>query len=435
MAKTKIIFNNKEYSIDESSLAAATTELQSHLSTTMSGSGAVVSLGGVAYNIDSTKLSTATNNFVSHLGTIDGSGSKVVIGGVEYSVDSNKVSDSVYEFENVLFDLTKPKPSEGLVFTSNGDGTCAVSGIGTCADTEVVIPSVSPDGDCVTSIGKQAFSQCTGFTSIIIPNSVTSIEIKAFYSCTSLTSITIPDNLTSIGASAFNYCKKLTDILIPNSVTTMGENAFKQCYALTIYCEAENAPSDWHSSWNPTSRPVYFGFISKERTDDGFEVVITTDGATVMKYLGTNADIVVPEMINETVITSIDRYAFMGNSIVASVSIPDSIITLQNQVFQSCSNLISVTIGNGIKTLPMCLFAYCSNLKNVTIENNVTTIEREVFGDCQALELITFNGTVEQWNAITKVTGAYVAWDNNTGEYTIHCTDGDIAKDGTVTYH
>ena len=44
-----------------------------------------------------------------------------------------------------------------LTFTSNGDGTCYVESIGTCTDTDVVIPSVSPDGDRVTGIAELAF--------------------------------------------------------------------------------------------------------------------------------------------------------------------------------------------------------------------------------------------------------------------------------------
>lgn len=108
MAKINIIFNDKNYSIDESSFAAASARLQQHLSTTMSGSGATITLGGLSFNVDSEKLSSATNNFVSHLSKIAGSGSQVTIGGVEYSVGSDKVSGAVAELESVLSGLHEP---------------------------------------------------------------------------------------------------------------------------------------------------------------------------------------------------------------------------------------------------------------------------------------------------------------------------------------
>jgi hypothetical protein len=99
MAKTNIIFNNKNYQIDSTSLDSATAALRTHLSTVMNGSGETVNLGGTAYNIDATKLATARNAFVSHLNTIAGSGSKVVVDGVEYSIDSAKVQSAISELE------------------------------------------------------------------------------------------------------------------------------------------------------------------------------------------------------------------------------------------------------------------------------------------------------------------------------------------------
>ena len=50
----------------------------------------------------------------------------------------------------------------------------------------------------VTSIGDRAFDDCSGLTSITIPNSVTSIGDNAFYRCSGLTSVTIPNSVTTI---------------------------------------------------------------------------------------------------------------------------------------------------------------------------------------------------------------------------------------------
>ena len=88
-------------------------------------------------------------------------------------------------------------------------------------------------GDCVTSIGENAFNYCYGLTSIDIPNSVTSIGSTSFYACYKLTSITIPSGVTSIGENAFNHCGSLTSVTIPNGVTSIGNSAFVGCSGLT----------------------------------------------------------------------------------------------------------------------------------------------------------------------------------------------------------
>ena len=49
----------------------------------------------------------------------------------------------------------------------------------------------------VTSIGEAAFAECSGLTSVTIPNSVTSIGYATFAGCTGLTSITIPNSVTT----------------------------------------------------------------------------------------------------------------------------------------------------------------------------------------------------------------------------------------------
>ena len=136
-----------------------------------------------------------------------------------------------------LPELTEPETEivegEKLQFESNGDGTCTVVGIGTCTDMDIVIPAVSPDGDRVTSIGESAFYDCSGLTSIVIPDGVISIGDYAFASCSGLTSIVIPDGVTSIGKYAFEKCSGLTSVVIPDSITDIGKQVFSGCDTLT----------------------------------------------------------------------------------------------------------------------------------------------------------------------------------------------------------
>ena len=76
---------------------------------------------------------------------------------------------------------TEQKPgTEGLEYALiNGDTEYEVSGIGTAADTEIVIPSIY-NGLPVTSINSRAFYRSAKLTSIVIPDSVMSIGDSAF---------------------------------------------------------------------------------------------------------------------------------------------------------------------------------------------------------------------------------------------------------------
>lgn len=67
-------------------------------------------------------------------------------------------------------------------------------------------------------------------------------------------------------------------------------------------------------------------------------------------------------------------------------------------------------------------------IQSIKIPNSVTSIgSAGGFQQCAKLVSIIFNGTKEQWKAITFAD----YWDNNTPDYIITCTDGTIAKDGT----
>ena len=85
----------------------------------------------------------------------------------------------------------------------------------------------------VTSIGRYAFRNCSGLTSVTIGNSVTTIGYFAFYNCSGLTSVTIGNSVTTIGDYAFSGCSGLTSVTIGNSVTSIGKYVFWGCSGLT----------------------------------------------------------------------------------------------------------------------------------------------------------------------------------------------------------
>ena len=158
--------------------------------------------------------------------------------------------------------------SIGLKFTSNGDGTCTLSGIGSCTDNSIVVPATSPAGDTVTSVAASAFFDNTTITSIILPDSISAVGENAFkgcpiarasvpapvvasvkndkltelvvtgngvipasamYTAPALAKLTMKEGVTEIGDSAFSSCPKLSSITMPDSLKIIGASAFARC--------------------------------------------------------------------------------------------------------------------------------------------------------------------------------------------------------------
>ncbi len=119
-------------------------------------------------------------------------------------------TDPTEPSDTTVTDPTAPtQPSdttatEGLTFAENSDGSYTVIGIGTATGSVLRIPQ-KYKGKPVTAIGSSAFSDCTGLTSIDIPDSVTSIGYSAFENCTGLTSITFEDTDTWYRTTSNRY--------------------------------------------------------------------------------------------------------------------------------------------------------------------------------------------------------------------------------------
>ncbi len=128
--------------------------------------------------------------------------------------------------------LAKLNPSDGLEFTSNGDGTCTLTGIGTCTDTTIVIPEKN-NGETVTAVGEVDCSYDATFTKVILADTITTIGEWGFYHCKSLEEVVLNEGLKEIGEDAFSHLENLKAINFPSTLETIGEYAFMGCTALT----------------------------------------------------------------------------------------------------------------------------------------------------------------------------------------------------------
>ena len=281
---------------------------------------------------------------------------------------------------------------------------CEIEGVYDKTITEVVIP------DYVTSIGKYAFSDCSGFASITIPDSVTSIGIGAFENCSGLTSIVIPDSVTSIGDYAFSHCSGLTSITIPNNVTSIGEFAFSYCRGLTSVTIGNGVTSIGISAFKDCSLiEVIWNAENCTKAGSPYNLIFRNNNLKTVT-IGDN-------------VKTIPSYAFYGCSGLKSVTIGNSVTSIDYQAFYGCNGLTSITIPNSVTSIDDSAFYSCIGLTSVTIGNGVTYIGDKAFYGCRGLSEIRFNGTISRWNAISK--GDY--WKFNvSSSCKVICTDGEI---------
>lgn len=333
--------------------------------------------------------------------------------------------------------------SAGLEYTlsDNGD-SYTVSGIGECADTDIVIPyaynnlpvTAIGDGafytsytsnnnsitsvsvpDSVTSIGNSAFTY-SSIESVTIGNGVTTIGNQAFYGCTTLKNVTLGSGITEIGYSAFNNCWALESVTIPDSITSIGDYAFSGCnslksiklgsgltsigylaFANCYNLESLTIPASVTEMGNNYYQNCIFDLcvaLKSIEVEEGNTVyksidgnLYSYDGTKLISYATgkTNSSFAVPDGVTEIGISAF-KYAYP----LQYIELPASLTTINNEAFKYCG-LISVEIPEGVTTIGYSAFANCPYLISASIPSTVTgntygeSTIYGIFDDCNKL--------------------------------------------------
>ena len=151
-------------------------------------------------------------------------------------------------------------------------------------------------------------------------------------------------------------------------------------------------------------------FVSANAYDfeyDGmyFNVISTVDMTCAITYVPRGAepykgDFVIPESVTYNgrtlSVTRIDYSAFMGCSLLTSVTIPNSVTRIYYSAFKRCTALTSVTIPNSVTEIERSAFEGCTSLASVSIPNSVTEIESNAFQGCSSLTSVSIPNSVTE---------------------------------------
>ena len=82
---------------------------------------------------------------------------------------------------------------------------------------------------------------------------------------------------------------------------------------------------------------------------------------------------------------------------MASITIPESVTSIEYGTFSGCSGLTSITIPDSVTSIGRGAFSGCSGLTSITIPDSITSISYGAFKDCSGLTDVYYQGDLSGW--------------------------------------
>jgi len=222
----------------------------------------------------------------------------------------------------------------------------------------------------VTLVPYAAFKECQSLSEITLPSSINEISGYAFSGCTALYELKLNEGLRSIDKEAFSFTK-LGELTLPTTLTSIEDGAFRDCKWLYHLINNSSLPL--------TSGAHTFGSVAEHaerisRGDVATALRITADGLifyigeennVLLGYLGTSADLVLPESIDGESYT-LAYGAFAGVSEwVWWKSTPNSFHSWVFDADHPTMHIRTVTIPKSITYIPDHAFTGLASLRTV----------------------------------------------------------------------
>lgn len=345
---------------------------------------------------------------------------------VELPAQIETIGDSAFS-ENALTEIVLPDSVTnvgGYAFSKNGITsitfpsaavTLGSNVFGENAMTSVVIPAWMtniPTGlfmnnqltsvtfhDAVEQINGSAFRD-NQLTAVDFPDSLEIVAARAFTE-NKLTSVTLPANVTSVGVLAFGS-NALTTVTILGETTNIGSNVFAGNAITTVTINGSGVVVGTNAFGNNQLNAADLYIIAPGgsgahtyATNNGHTFInsslftVNTATGEITGYADETgpANIAVPSVLSDVVVTGIGSHVFQNTINLQSVYLPDTITRLAAGAF-SGSSVTEVRLPGGLAEIEAGTFAG-SMLANITIPGSVKTIGDTAFygAKLQQLEL------------------------------------------------
>ena len=237
--------------------------------------------------------------------------------------------------------------------------------------TSVSIPNT------IVEIGESAFAYCTALSTVRFASGskLTTIGENAFYQCSSITSLTIPDSVQSIGDKAFCYLENLKYLTVSGEFDTTGwlskdwNGNRCELEKLTLtgqyVCKGIKNTHDWGDDW----RSIPGRNAKKVILSEGITEI--SDGA--FSNCGKIEQVVFPLSLK-----AIGEYAFDDCRSIEQIDFPANLQAIGKRAFSNCSSLNDINLPSSIETLGEGCFYSCGNLQVLDMSKVPDTfIEKE----------------------------------------------------------
>lgn len=220
---------------------------------------------------------------------------------------------------------------DGLLFKKSGDQWFLVGYEG--SKTKLTLNSFIYEGKTISSyrIMPNAFLDCDALTSVVIGRAVTEIGNSAFASCDQLRSVTFAANsrLTSLPSGVFMYCPNLTTVVLPSTLMTIGEWCFESCHSLTEIVIPKRVEL--------IGNYAFYQCMSLTSVTFESDSALREIGFGSFYHCEKLKELVLPQGLTE-----IRGEAFANCSALEFVSLPGTLMYIDDRAFSECRAILEV---------------------------------------------------------------------------------------------